>query len=218
MRQAKIFEVFEEGKKLFTKNLVKGHPVYGEDIVMRDGEYREWNPKRSKLGAAIKKGAGNLGIRKGSYVLYLGAASGTTASHVSDMVGKGGFVFGLDFSARVVRDLVFVSEVRKNLAPLLGDARQPLSYAGRVCEVDVVFQDIAQYDQAEIFMKNCELYLKKGGFGLLAVKSRSIDISKKPKVVYRDVRAKLEKKMTIVDFRELDPFEKDHCMFICKFK
>ncbi|MGM5488458.1 MAG: fibrillarin-like rRNA/tRNA 2'-O-methyltransferase [Nanobdellota archaeon] len=218
MKQAKIFEVFEESKRLYTRNLITGSPVYGESILTRNGiEYREWNPKRSKLAAAIKKGAGNVGIRKGSIVLYLGAASGTTSSHVSDMVGPEGFVFALDFSARVVRDLVFVSEKRGNLTPLLGDARNPESYLGRLCQVDVVFQDIAQYDQAEIFLKNCELFLKKGGFALLAVKSRSIDISKKPKAVYRDIRAKLEKRMTIVDFRELDPFEKDHCMFICKW-
>lgn len=50
-------------------------------------EYRVWNPFRSKLAAAILGGVDNIWIVPGAKVLYLGAASGTTVSHVSDLVG-----------------------------------------------------------------------------------------------------------------------------------
>ncbi len=223
MKNSRIFEVYEDRKgkwtNIYTKNLIKGNPVYGERIIRNQGiEYREWDPKRSKLAAAIMKGASNVAIRKGDIILYLGAASGTTPSHISDMVGPKGTVFALDFSPRVVRDLVFVAEKRKNIIPILGDATKPLDYAGRIVLSDIVYQDVAQRDQAGIFLRNCRAFLKKGGYGLLAVKAKSVDISKKPKQIYREVREQLEKELIIIDYRELDPYEKDHCFFICKKK
>ena len=179
-------------------------------------EYREFDPKRSKLAATIMKGCTNAGIRKGDVVLYLGASHGYTCSFVSDMVGKEGFIFGLDFAPRVMRDLVFIAEDRKNIAPLLGDANHPETYADKVSQVDVVYQDIAQKNQADIFIRNCRMFLKKGGYGLLAIKARSIDIKKPSKVIFQEVRHLVEKEFTVIDYRFLDPFEKDHCMIIVK--
>jgi fibrillarin-like pre-rRNA processing protein len=211
----------KKGKQvvLCTKNLTPGKKVYGED-TFKEGkdEYREWEPRRSKLGAALAKGISQIGIYPGSKVLYLGASTGTTSSHVSDIVGEDGFVFALDFAPRTTRELVYLCEVRKNMAPILADARNPSSFAHYVTQVDAIFQDIAQRDQAEIFIKNCNAFLKPGGFGILAVKARSIDVAKKPKQVFMEVRSFLEKKITIVDYRELDPFERDHCIFVCKKK
>src|SRR3989338_3765739 len=173
--QSKIFEVYQDDRKrIYTINLTPGKKVYAEKLVTEKGvEYRQWDPKRSKLGAAILKGCPNTGIRKGDIVLYLGAASGTTVSHVSDIVGKEGFVFALDFAPRVVRDLVFVAEERKNIAPILSDTNRPESFADRACEVDIIYQDIAQKNQVEIFLKNIKLFLKNNGYALLAVKARS---------------------------------------------
>jgi fibrillarin-like pre-rRNA processing protein len=217
MQQSKIFEVFQDKKKLFTKNLVPGKKVYGERLVTDKGiEYRDWDPRRSKLAAAILKGCPNVGIRKGSVVLYLGAATGTTVSHVSDIVGLEGFIFALDFAPAVVRDLIYLAMDRKNIAPLLEDANRPTDYIDKISEVDVIYQDLAQRDQVNIFLKNIRLFLKKKGFALLMVKSRSIDITKKPKQIYQEVRKELQKELTIVDFRILDPYEKDHCFFLVK--
>src|SRR4030067_1518550 len=108
IKPARIFEVFNEerGRKssIFTINLNPGKQVYGEKLVEQDGiEYREWTPYKSKLGAAITLGCPNIGIRKGDKVLYLGASTGTTSSHVSDIAGKDGFVFALDFAPRAVK-------------------------------------------------------------------------------------------------------------------
>ena len=163
IKQSNIFEVYEDyRRRLYTVNLTPGKKVYDERLVKEKGiEYREWNARKSKLAAFILKGGSNIFIRKGSVVLYLGCSYGTTPSHVSDIVGKEGFVFALDFAPRVMRDMVFVAEDRKNIAPILGDANRPESYMDKVSQVDVVYQDIAQRDQVNIFLKNVNLFLKK---------------------------------------------------------
>jgi fibrillarin-like pre-rRNA processing protein len=212
--------VLKKGKNreiFLTKSLVKGKKVYGEHLYTEGkDEYREWDPERSKLGAALAKKVSQLGIYPGSKVLYLGACTGTTASHVSDIVGKEGFVYALDFAPRTTRNLVYLCEERKNMTPIIADANQTRTFAHCVSLVDCVFQDIAQRHQAEIFIKNCERFLRPGGFGVLAVKARSVDVASKPTQIFKEAREFLEKNITIVDYRELDPIEKDHCIFICK--
>ena len=219
--KSKIFEVFEsqEGrrKQLYTQNIVAGKNVYGERLITQDGvEYREWDAYKSKLAAAILKGSPNAGIRKNDVVLYLGSASGTTLSHVSDIVGNDGFVFAVDIAPKVMRDMVFLCYQRKNIAPILGDAGKTAELKERISMVDVIYQDVAQKNQLDIFLKNARLFLKNDGYALLAVKSRSIDVTKKPRQIFREVKEILEKNMAIIDYRELEPFQKDHYMFICK--
>lgn len=224
IKKSKIFEVYEEerfkgkNKSLYTKSFVPGKKVYDERLVNEKGvEYREWNHYKSKLAATIMKGCPNVGIREGDVVLYLGASTGTTSSHVSDMVGEKGFVFALDFAPRVVRELYFLCLERKNMAPLLENANQPDKYKDKIIkDVDIVFQDIAQRQQAEIFLKNCDVFLKKGGYALIAIKSRSVDVSANPRDVFKRVRKQIEKELIIIDERKLDPFEKDHMFFVCK--
>ena len=220
MRDLKIFGVSEEKGKIFTKNMIPGSRVYDEDLVQRGPiEYREWNPRRSKIGAYICQEVNDIFIRKGSSVLYLGVANGTTASHLSDIIGKEGMLFGLDFAFRPMMDFVFLSEERENLAPIFADAAQVDDYVDKLPkEVDVIVQDVAQRNQAEIFIKNVKKYLKSGGFGLLSVKAKSIDIKKRPKQVFREVREQIEKEFNIIDFRTLEPFEKDHVMIVIKKK
>ena len=220
---SKIFEVYQDqiGRKtqLYTISLNPGKQVYGERLIKQDGkEYREWDAFKSKLASSILKGATNVFIRKNDIVLYLGAASGTTVSHVSDIIGSDGMVFAVDLSPTVLRDLTFLSYERKNICPMLLDANKTEQMAQRISQADVIFQDVAQKHQVDIFMKNMELFAKPGGYGLLCIKSRSIDVTKNPKQIYKEVRAKLEKSLTIIDYRELDPFQKDHCIFICKKK
>ena len=215
-----IFEVFTDlrGRGLYTKSLLKPAQIHFGERIVKDGNenYRSWDAKRSKLAAYILKGCPNTGIRCGSVVLYLGASHGHTPSYVSDMVGTEGFVFCLDFAPRVMRDLVFLCEERENMAPIMADAHHPDSYADRICEVDVIFQDIAQRDQAEIFLRNCRKFLKEGGVGLLAVKAKSINIKKNPKVIFQEVKEMIGSEFMITDMRELEPYEMDHCMIVIK--
>ncbi|MFH1211924.1 MAG: fibrillarin-like rRNA/tRNA 2'-O-methyltransferase [Candidatus Woesearchaeota archaeon] len=223
MKQYKHFKgVYEPEKSrkrsIFTISQSPGKQVYGEMLFREKGvEFREWDPFHSKLGAGLLNGISQIGIKPACSVLYLGVASGTTASHVSDIVGSDGFVFGIDFAPRVLRDFVFLCNERGNLAPILADAKHPESYEHLVTAVDVVFQDIAQKSQVDIFLKNIDHYLKPGGFGLLVIKARSIDVTKKPKEIFKRVRQELESsKVTIVDYKELEPFEKDHALFVVK--
>lgn len=218
-----VFETKSAGRTtLLTKNMVPGKIVYGEFLFYDKDEqgnkieYREWDPKRSKLGAALMKDVSQIGMKENDYILYLGCSTGTTVSHVSDIVGPNGLVFALDFAPRVLRDMVFVAEDRHNIAPIMADANKPETYAHLISEVDTVFMDIAQKNQAEIFIKNCKLFLKPGGFGLLALKARSVDVTRNPRDVFKEIRTKLEKEFSIVDYRELDPFEMDHAFFVIK--
>ncbi|MBI2541843.1 fibrillarin-like rRNA/tRNA 2'-O-methyltransferase [Candidatus Woesearchaeota archaeon] len=220
IRKSSIFEVYEsEGRRrqIYTINLVPGLSVYGERLASQnDVEYREWDASKSKIAASILKGSPNIGIRKDDAVLYLGSASGTTVSHVSDIVGEKGLIFAVDIAPRVMRDLIFLCYKRKNIAPILADANKTGVLKERISSVDVLYQDVAQKNQLEIFLKNIELFLKDDGYALLAVKARSIDVTKKPKQIFREVKEKLEKGMAVADYRELEPFQKDHCMFICR--
>ncbi len=213
----KVFEIYTDGRKLFTKNIIPGRTHFEERTAIEGGaEYREFDSRRSKLAAAIMKGCTNAGIREGDVVLYLGVSHGYTASFVSDMVGSKGLIFGIDPAPRVMRDLVFLAEERKNIVPLLADANHPEEYVKRVCGADIVYQDISQKNQAEIFIRNCRIFLKRGGYGLLAVKARSIDIKRSSKEIFITIRKELEKVFTVIDYRILEPFEKDHCMIIIK--
>ncbi len=219
----KLYQIYTKSTKykseLLTKNLVPGQTVYDENLVTDKGvQYRTWDPSRSKLAAGILNGLDQTGIKKGSTVLYLGSSSGTTISHVSDMVESDGCIYGIDISSFMLRDLVLLSKTRPNIVPLLGNAGKPQDYATLVTPDDIIYQDIAQPDQTRIFLKNCNLFLKRGGFGIYCVKSRSIDITKKPKQIYAQVRSELEQHLTVIDFRILDPYEKDHCLFFVKKK
>ena len=200
--------IYERNGEIYTK-AASNEKVYGEKFIEENGEkYRGWNPNRSKAGAAVKKGL-ELGLEKDSEVLYLGAASGTTVSHFSDVVTEG-FVFGVEYSDTVIRDLVHVAESRENIAPILGNARNPEEYGDLVEEVDIVFQDISQKDQPEIFIRNAEKYLKDDGVALLAVKAQSISSSTDPQKIFKEVKEKLAEKFEVTEETLLEPYEVDH--------
>ena len=214
-----VFEgIFKSGKKLYTINLTPGVKVYGEGLLRKGKkEYREWHPERSKLAAAILKGLKQVPVKEGYRILYLGASTGTTCSHVSDIIGKKGIIYAVEFAERVFRELVKLAEIRKNICPILGDARKPQEYDW-IEEVDVVYCDVAQPDETEIAMRNAEKFLKAGGWLMMAVKARSIDVTKDPKKIYEEEKKKLEKEFEIIDLVELEPFEKDHCFILARKK
>ncbi|MAG38573.1 fibrillarin [Candidatus Woesearchaeota archaeon] len=214
----KFPNIFLNKRKFYTKSSDKTSFFDERIIVEKKSFFREWDSKRSKLAAALSNGISQIGIKEGSVVLYLGASHGYTPSFVSDIIGDSGFVFCVEISPVVARDLVVICEKRKNMTPILASANHPETYKQLVVEADIVYQDIAQKNQVEIFLKNCNAYLKKEGFGLLTIKSRSIDITKKPKMIFKEVMKVLEEKMTVVDYRTLEPHEKDHALFVVKKK
>jgi fibrillarin-like pre-rRNA processing protein len=209
-----------EQSLLATRNLTPSITFYNEPTYQLGGvEYRSWNPTRSKLAAAIMKGLKSLPIKPGSRVLYLGASSGTTVSHVSDIIEEKGHVWGLDFAARSLRDLIDkVSRHRENVSPILGDARRPQQYSMLVPKVDTIFADVAQPDQAQIVVRNSDFFLHEHGWVMLSIKSRSIDVTEKPEEVYRREVEVLELNgYRIHELIELDPYERDHAMAVAQF-
>jgi fibrillarin-like pre-rRNA processing protein len=211
--------VFESGGKLFTKSLVPGTKVYGEKVLIENGqEFRQWDFFRSKLAAAVKNGLKEFPVRPGSNVLYLGAAEGTTVSHVSDIVGKEGLVFGVDVSERVMRKFIAVSEQRKNIVPILEDANRPWTYKDFLAghKIDVLFQDVSQQNQAQIFLKNAEYFLEKGKAGMLVVKAKSISQTTDVGQVFGRELNSLSNSFSVSQVVNLKPFEKDHVLALCE--
>lgn len=205
---------------LVTINLVPGETVYGEKkITVGEGEskmeYRAWNPFRSKLAAAVLGGVEKIHIKPGSKVLYLGAASGTTVSHVSDIVGPEGLVYAVEFSHRSGRDLINVAKKRPNIIPIIEDARHPHKYRMLVGMVDTIFADVAQPDQARIVAINAHNYLKNGGHVVISVKANCIDSTAEPEVVFAGEVNKLKaEKIKPQEQLTLEPYERDHAIVV----
>jgi len=219
-----VYQVtLEDGaQRLATKNLTPGRKVYGERLIRFKGvEYRLWDAYRSKLAAAILKNLETVPVKPKHKVLYLGAASGTTASHVSDIVGEKGHVYCVEFAARAMRELVNnVCAYRVNMSPILEDARFPEKYTLFVSgKVDCIYCDVAQPEQAKILADNADVFLKNSGWIMLAVKAQSIDVTKEPSEVYRmEVKVLENRGFRIEEVVHLEPYDKAHAMIVAQFR
>ncbi|KAH7446687.1 hypothetical protein KP509_01G068400 [Ceratopteris richardii] len=219
-RHEGVFIAKAKEDALCTLNMVPGESVYGEKRVSVevDGnklEYRVWNPFRSKLAAAILGGVDNIWIKPGAHVLYLGAASGTTVSHVSDVVGPTGIVYAVEFSHRSGRDLVNMAKKRTNVIPIIEDARHPQRYRMLVGMVDVIFADVAQPDQARIVALNAHYFLKNGGHFVISIKANCIDSTVPAEAVFAQEVKKLQKEQfKPAEQVTLEPFERDHACVV----
>jgi fibrillarin-like pre-rRNA processing protein len=208
--------VYTKNEKLFTRNPepCKGMRVYNEQLVTEDDqEYRSWNPFRSKLAAALLKGL-SVPIKNDSEVLYLGAATGTTVSHLSDILTSG-TVYAVETSPIALTGLLKVSKQRLNIIPILADANHPERYQHLVPSVDFLYQDISQRNQADILIRNIHAYLESAGTALIMVKARSIDVALKPIQAYDLVTTALkQQRLTAKKIVDLSPYEKDHAAIL----
>ncbi|WP_456472492.1 fibrillarin-like rRNA/tRNA 2'-O-methyltransferase [Methanocaldococcus sp.] len=209
--------VFKFEDRLYTKALSR-KKVYDEKFIEKNGVYyRSWNPYKSKLAAAIVNGLKFLPIEKDYKVLYLGASAGTTPSHVSDIV-EDGIVYALEYSPRIMRELLESCSDRYNMVPILGDANKPWEYSNMVEKADLIYEDVAQPNQSEILVKNAKWFLKKDGYAIIAIKARSIDVTKDPKEVFKEQKNFLEKNgFKVLEEIDIEPYEKDHVLFVCKY-
>jgi fibrillarin-like pre-rRNA processing protein len=209
----------EEKKLIYTLNLDEGKTVYGETLLNFKGkEYREWNPYRSKLAAAISKNIRNIYLTKNTRCLYLGASSGTTVSHISDILTNG-VIFAVEFAPRSIRELVQNCQSRKNVIPILADANYPNHYAKYLFgEIDLVYEDIAQPNQTEIGIINCQKFLKNGGIFIIAIKARSIDVISQPKDIFDQECLKLEEQgFEILEKINIAPYSQDHMLVVSRY-
>lgn len=216
---------------LLTKNLAPGETVYREKLVSIEEpnsdpslpatkvEYRVWNPFRSKLAAGILGGLDELFIAPGKKVLYLGAASGTSVSHVADIVGPTGTVYAVEFSHRPGRDLISMAKKRPNVIPIVEDARHPQKYRMLVGMVDCVFADVAQPDQARIIALNAHMFLKNGGGVVISIKANCIDSTVDAETVFaREVQKLREERVKPLEQLTLEPYERDHCIVVGRYQ
>jgi len=229
-RHEGIFIARGKEDALVTLNSTPGVAVYGEKRISVDGppdssgnttklEYRVWNPFRSKIAAAVLGGVDNIWIKPGSKVLYLGAAAGTSVSHVSDIVGPTGCVYAVEFSHRPGRDLINMAKARTNVIPIIEDARHPLKYRMLVGMVDCVFADVAQPDQARIVALNSHYFLKNGGHSVISVKASCIDSTAAPEAVFRREVSKLQaENFKPLEQLTLEPYERDHAVVISAYR
>lgn len=204
---------------LVTKNLTPKKIFFSEEIIkINNSEYRIFNPQHSKLAAALIKGIKGININNNFTVLYLGAAHGYTCSFLSDIIDKG-FIFAIDIAPDVFSRLLMVSKERKNMIPILADANHPETYFHRVLASDFIYQDIAQKNQVQIFIKNIKLFLKHkaSAIAILCIKARAIDSVKDPEEIFKKVITELKNNnIKIIDKKTLELFQKDHCVFICQ--
>jgi fibrillarin-like pre-rRNA processing protein len=190
---------FDGDRRLATR----GQPVYGEPT---DGAWRAWDANRSKLGAMLELGL-DVGLSPDDAVLYLGAASGTTVSHVADVCGP---TYAVEFAPRPARDLLSVAAERPNLFPLLADARRPERYAHVVeANLDLVVQDVATRGQATVAVRNAR-FLAPGGRLVLAIKARSEDVTADPDAVFEEALAELRETYEVLETARLDRYHADH--------
>jgi len=210
MNARQIFPgVYKLERDVATVNSTPGYRVYSEKLVQdKKREYRIWDPFRSKIAAALLKGLKTFPVTPKSNVLYLGASSGTTASHIADITC--GQVYCVEFSSRMMRDLMHVCDRKKNMVPILGDARHPWEYDSLIATADVLIQDVAQPDQASILISNAEYYgIKKA---VLSIKARSINSIKSPKEVFEGELKKISEKFNILQKIDLMPYDEDHIL------
>jgi fibrillarin-like pre-rRNA processing protein len=182
--------------------------VYNERML---SGARVWDPNRSKLSALYHVGTG-VELTSGMRVLYLGAANGTTVSHVADYVEV---VYAVEFAPRPMQDLLEVSRRRRNVIPIMADAARPERYAPLVEAVDLLYQDVAQPEQAVIALRNCS-FLKEGGILVLMLKTRSVNVRKEPAEVFQDTLDALTSAGLIMQESVwLVPYHHDHAAIIC---
>jgi len=206
----------QERLKLYTKNLVEGNRVYGEKLISYKGiEYREWDPFRSKLAALILENPLTNFLSDNLTCLYLGASSGTTISHLSDII-HAGIIYGVEFAERSIRQLIQNTSKRANIVPIFADARVPEEYAKYVfTDIDLIYQDVAQPQQAKIAVENCNYYLKDDGILIIAIKSQSINSIKKSQDIYVQEKKILEKAgFNIIESINIHKYAANHVVLI----
>jgi fibrillarin-like rRNA methylase len=188
-------------------------PTPSERTLLRSsGTWRYFDPFRSKLAAAFIRGLSPPALQPGDRVLYLGAAGGTTVSHVADLVGPEGWVWAVERSPRPFGRLLEWSRGYRNILPFLADARRPSEYSADVPLVDALYADVSDPAQAVIVQDNAEWFLREGGRLLWAVKLASLprDPASGDPPRPEDVPGTLGENFSIRGVWDLAPFHRRH--------
>lgn len=183
-----------------------GVSVYGEPVRKMDQSFvRYWDPKRSKLSAGLKKGLKYFPFQTDSNVLYLGASTGTTVSHVCDVCAEGK-VYAVELSYESFEKLLALGRNRSNLYPILEDANLTERFSHFVEKVDIIYQDIAQRNQVDIFNLNAREF-RSAKIAILIIKARAISSRKKEKEILEDSLGAI-KEFKVKQVVDLTPYDK----------
>ena len=209
--------LFRQGRTFLTKNRIPGVSVYGESLRTIDGtEYREFDPFRSKLAAFVAKGGKSWPFAHVTSLLYLGAGSGTTVSHVSDILPNAQ-IYAVERYPRPFGALLRMAEKRTNIFPIAGDAQLPERFRAIPGEVDLVYQDVAQRNQVEILIDNASSMLNPHGWVILQLKTRSITQRGSPQSIVRKARRTLEDAgFEVVEELDIAPFSREHFTLVLR--
>ena len=174
-------------------------------LELKNGnKWISWNAYHSKLSAYVLGKGENWPFKKDSKILYLGAAEGNTVGFLSK-VCKNGEIIAIDISATAVAELVNLAEKESNIIPFLGDAHFPEKYQVYARNHDILYQDIAQSDQVEIFIRNFKFFSPMCGY--LMIKSHSIRTGKN---IFEEVENTLKKEFARLEIIDIKKWAKGH--------
>ncbi|HEX9710378.1 MAG TPA: fibrillarin-like rRNA/tRNA 2'-O-methyltransferase [Candidatus Thermoplasmatota archaeon] len=220
---ARVPALATDGRSFFTRHGGGGRPAYGEEVVRGpDGHpWRRFEPRRSKTAAALH--AGGLGpeleaVLSSPPLLYLGAASGTSLSHLADIVAPEP-AYGVEVAQRSFADLLENLRPWPNVFPVHADARRPAAYAALVGRAGAIVQDVAAADQVAVLAGNARAFLPDGAPALLFLKARSVDSGADPPAVFEEAREALAAAgFGVREQRALEPFDRDHRAFLVRWR
>ena len=170
--------------------------------------------KRSKFLSLIEKNPGVIrDVGEGAKILYLGAGAGTTLKLMLELIPHS-HVYAVEIAPKPMRRLLSLFKGNERVIPILEDANHPERYSGIVEKVDMIYQDVAQPNQADIAIKNARYFLDRGLL-IMMCKLKSIDFSAPHSKIVNEVRRELEEEFKIDEVIKL-PYHKDHVCFVAR--
>ncbi len=220
---ARVPSLATDGRDIYTRDAGGGRPVYGEDTTSdADGRaWRRFDPRRSKTAAALV--TGGLGpeveaVLTSPPLLYLGAASGTSLSHLADIFAPEP-VYGVEVAPRSFADMLDNLKTWPNVFPVHADARRPETYASLVDRAGAIVQDVAIKDQVGVLAANARAFLVPGAPALLFLKARAVDSAAEPTDIFKDTRGQLATAgFEVREQRSLEPFDQDHRAYLVRWR
>ncbi|KAL6573978.1 hypothetical protein OROHE_001520 [Orobanche hederae] len=199
-----------------TKNLVYREALHSEDLIcvenenVTEVEYRVWDPRNSKLAAAITCGVTDMWIKPGSRVLYLGDVCGITVFQLSDLVGSVGLVYVVG----MCDDIVNMANKRSNVVRIFGNPHLYSTYRMVVGMVDVIFADMASSHEVNDVVLNAGFYLKTGGHYMIATQESNTNINVHDLFAHRHERREFKQ----IELIRLEPTEGAYVMVVGVFR
>jgi len=167
-----------------------------------------WNPYHSKLSAYLMAGGKNWPFKKNSKILYLGSAEGNTIRYLSEICLINN-ITAVEISAVAMAELLVLAKKKENIIPCLNDAHFPEKYRIQANNPEIIYQDIAQNDQVDIFIRNCNYFKPKCAFLMLKTQS----ISGKNKTIFENTEKELNKIFKNVEIININKWAKGHSAY-----